>query len=143
MRDLTSPPGGPRPPTAADLIALFCDEWKGRYPGAEFPPITGKAAGQLKRLGADLGWERASKLIRAYFQMPNRHYVQRAHSVDVLVMATAEIQQFINTGRIVTKRFGDELEQKVDCHQGTGVASFSEAAEAVLARERNQIKGDQ
>ncbi len=124
------------PPTP-NLVRVYCDLWKQR--NGKSPDITAKAAGQLTRLSKELGFDRASVLIRIYFSMPDPVFIKRGYDVGTLILNIQAVGQFEANGKIVTKEMVTQIEKKVDKIQNTKQRRSIEE----LERERNmQLIGD-
>lgn len=97
-------------PRTKDLIALYCDLWKSRYNSTRSPDIRGKEVGQIKKLGEDLGFARASKLIEAYLQMPDAWFITRTHDVATLVTNLNKVSLFADSGKMVSQREARQID---------------------------------
>ena len=96
-----------------DVIAFYCAEWKTRYRAEKSPPVTGKVAGQLKKLVEEIGSERARALIEAYLQMPDSWFVTKAHDIPTLITNLNKVSHFLDTGKLITRREVQRLDLEV------------------------------
>lgn len=105
------PPKAAAPPGVQETIAHYCDEWKFRY-GAS-APIGGKISGQFRTLVKDHGAQRCKDFITAYFQMPDQWFVTKRHDVVTMISNLNAIAQFMETGRMFSKKEITQLDQNV------------------------------
>lgn len=94
-----------------EVIAFYCDEWKARYNASA--PIGGRAAGQIKTFVKDHGVEKCKKFIAAYFKMPDSWFVTKRHDIPTMLTNLNSIAQFMETGRMFSKRELGHLDQAV------------------------------
>ena len=83
-------------------ISRYCEVWMSRY--GTRPPIGQKVAGQIKNLVKDHGLPQALRFIEAYLEMPDQWFVTKRHDIPTLLGNLNAITQFIDTGRMITKR---------------------------------------
>lgn len=109
---------GENPPAviSANPVTLYCDEYKTRY--GHSPVIGPKEAGILTTFAKNYPakWQ---ELIRGYLQMPDTWAVQRSHPVELLSSKLNEIQRFLLTGKVVTKKVAQTIEELADKAQGS------------------------
>lgn len=96
-------------------VAVYCEAYKARY--GHNPVIGGKEAGILTKFGEN--YPTWPTLIRGYLQMPDTWAVQRSHPVELLGSKLNEIQRFIQTGKVVTKKVAQAFEEIADKAQGS------------------------
>lgn len=97
--------------SSREIVGLYCDEWKSRY-GAS-APITPKVAGQLKKFLKDHGWNKAERYLKAYFSMPDQWFITKRHDVGTLLTNLNSVAQFSETGRMVTKKELNQIDQTI------------------------------
>jgi hypothetical protein len=97
-------------------VKLFCDEYKNRY--NHNPVIGPKEAGILTTFAKNYP-AKWPTLIRGYLQMPDTFTIQRSHPVELLGSKLNEIQRFIQTGKVVTRKVVADAEALIDKAQGT------------------------
>ena len=106
----------PRAPSASprvsDVVSHYCERWKERYSSS--PPISGKAAGQIKRLVLDHGERRAKEFIEAYVAMPDSWFVTKRHDVGTLLENLNAVAQFADTGKMLTRAHLQKLNDQLD-----------------------------
>lgn len=88
-------------PSGQRLVSRYCELYAKHY-GGDRPPLQGKDTGMLKRLGKDLGTEKALALLDAYFAMPDPWVHKTAHAVNVFASRLNEVQRFQSSGSVVT-----------------------------------------
>lgn len=98
-------------------VKFYCDEYKARYNHS--PVIGPKQAGILTRF-AKSHPRKWPELIRGYLQLPDMFLVQRSHPTELLESKLNEIERFLKTGKVVTRKVATDLEKKIDKAQGTG-----------------------
>lgn len=99
---LTRKPKASAPEGTQSVIARYCELWKIRYDGNA--PIRGKDAGLVKTLVADFGVYKAIQFIEAYLEMPDSWFVTKRHDITTLVNNLPAVSQFIETGKMFTKK---------------------------------------
>jgi hypothetical protein len=119
-------------------IRTYCDEWKAK--NGKSPDLPGKDIGQLDRLGKDLGQDRACALIRVYFSMPDSWFIKKGYDVATLLANLSAIQQFEASGKLVTRKVVEQVEEQVDKIQGTHRKPRRSIEELELEREE-MLKG--
>lgn len=104
-----------RKPTASvvltnEVIAVYCDEWKKRYPSHSSPIILPASAKHMKTLVEAIGIEKAKTLVTAYLQMNDKWYVTKRHDIWTLVNNIQAVQQFAESGRHITAKDAQDIE---------------------------------
>lgn len=84
------------------VISKYCEIWKSKY--GTNPPVGGKVAGQIKTLVKDHGVYRATQFIEAYLDMPDAWFITKRHDISTLLANLNAVAQFIETGRMFTKK---------------------------------------
>lgn len=106
------------PPAVAkeSPISVYCEAYKSRY--SHNPVIGPKEAGILNTFAKNYPakWH---DLVVGYLQMPDKWAVQRSHPVELLTSKLNEIQRFLLTGKVVTQKVSQHLEDLVDKAQGS------------------------
>lgn len=95
-------PKASAPDGTHSVIARYCELWKDRYNGTA--PIRGKDAGLVKTLVNDFGVYKAIQFIEAYLEMPDSWFVTKRHDIATLVNNLPAVSQFIETGKMFTKK---------------------------------------
>lgn len=95
-------PKAPAPEGTQLAISRYCEVWQSRY--GTTPPIGRKVAGQIKNLIKDHGPKKAIGFIEAYLEMPDHWFVTKRHDIPTLLGNLNAVTQFIETGRMITKR---------------------------------------
>lgn len=90
-------------------IAKYCELWKEKYKSQA--PVRGKDAGLIKSLVNDFGVTKAMEFIEAYLQMPDSWFVTKRHDVSTLLGNLNSVSQFIDTGRMFTRKEINNLDQ--------------------------------
>lgn len=101
------------PESAAPVIAHYCDSWKARYKTEKSPPIMPHNAKQIKQLVQQVGGERAKLIVEAYLKMPDSWFVTKRHDIPTMMGNLNAISQFIDTGKLFTKRDINQLDLTV------------------------------
>jgi DNA-binding MarR family transcriptional regulator len=83
-----------------DLVAHYCDVYKTRYKSS--PVVRPQDAKALKNFGETVGVEKAKLLISAYLRMSNSWFITKAHDLVTFLQNLNQIQNFIETGQVVT-----------------------------------------
>lgn len=112
IKDASQPPKSAAPEKANSLVALYCDRWKSRYKTETAPPVMPADAKRIKTLMQQVGHERASQIIEAYLQMPDQWFVTKRHDIATMLGGLNAITQFIDTGKIITRKEIQTLENK-------------------------------
>lgn len=113
-------------------VVHYCDEYKARY--GHSPVIGGKQAGLINTFAKNHP-SRWRDLICGYLQLPDPWLAQRSHPVESLDQKVNEIERFLKTGKVVTRKVAEHLEELTDKAQGTNRRPRKSAEE--LARERD------
>lgn len=100
--NLRKPKRASAPEGTQAVIARYCELWKQRYNSS--PPVGGKVAGQIKTLVKDFGVYKATQFIEAYLDMPDSWFVTKRHDIATLMQNLNAVAQFIETGRLFTKK---------------------------------------
>ena len=90
------------------VIGKYCELWKSKYQSQA--PIRGKDAGLIKTLVSDFGVYKATEFIEAYLEMPDSWFVTKRHDITTLINNLNAVAQFIETGRMFTKREVNNLD---------------------------------
>jgi hypothetical protein len=122
---------------APQIIPVYCFLWKERY--GTNPPINGRAAGQLTRLVKDFGYERTSKILEAYLQMPDPWFVTKRHDVSTLLTNLNAVVQFLDTGKMVTKAHLNKINEQLDEKLGPKPKGIEEILKEKAARENKDL----
>lgn len=105
---IQNPPAQQRKPKASApeganiVIGKYCELWKAKYQSQA--PIRGKDAGLIKTLVSDFGVYKATEFIEAYLEMPDSWFVTKRHDITTLMNNLNAVAQFIETGRMFTKK---------------------------------------
>lgn len=88
----------PSPNGARDFIAAYIRAYQRTYGAEARPPITGKVAGQVKRLLADVPLERAIALVEMYLTMDDPWFRTKAHDITTFSENLTKIAVRLDTG---------------------------------------------
>lgn len=114
-------------PTAEKInivISRYCDLWKERYNASA--PISAKDAGLVKNLVKDFGAAKVIEYIEAYLQMPDAWFVTKRHDIPTLKMNLNAVAQFLETGRIFTKKEIKNLDSAISTKNMLGMIERGE-----------------
>lgn len=103
------PPSASKP-TTRNVIAAYCDAWKIAYKVEHSPPIMQKHVGLLNSLTKSLGAERATLVVQAYLRMPDQWFLTKRHDIETLMANLNAVTQFIETGRMVSRKEAQSVE---------------------------------
>lgn len=104
-------------PLGQNLVAVYCDAYKTRYP--ENPVIRPQDAKALKNLGETVGVNQAEDLLRAYLRMNNSWFITKAHDLTTFLQNLNQVKNFSATGQVVTiadarnAEAGDSLKNQI------------------------------
>lgn len=121
-------------------VVHYCDEYKARY--GHSPVVGGKQAGLLSTFAKNHP-SRWQDLIRGYLQLPDSWLIQRSHPVESLEQKVNEIERFLKSGKIVTRKVAEHLEDAVDKAQGTNRRPRKSAEELARERDPNYVPGSE
>lgn len=92
------------------VIAAYCDAWKSRYKADRAPPIEPRHAKNLKSILAQVGMDRAIKLVQAYLAMPDQWFVTKRHDLGTFLANLTSVTHFVETGKVITRRETQQLD---------------------------------
>jgi hypothetical protein len=93
-------PATPEPEKANAVIGLYFELYENRYRGKA--PLTGKHFSLIKGVVKSNGVERASQLLRSYFEMPDAYFLKRRHDVETFNANLNQIAHYADTGSVMT-----------------------------------------
>lgn len=106
-----TPPAGAQPMAVAastDVIGRYYELWRDRY--HDRAPLLPADHKKLKNLATSLGAESATSLIESFFEMPDAWFASKRHDVQSLMSNLTKVQHFLATGKTVTRRDADAIE---------------------------------
>jgi hypothetical protein len=117
-------------------IQIYCEMYKEKY--GHNPVIGGKQSGILNNFAKNHP-RKYPNLIRGYLQMPDSWAVARSHPVELLETKLNEIQRFLETGKVVTKKVVQHAEELVDKAQGTNRKPRRKLEEIEAERDQQRL----
>lgn len=115
----TSPKGANKSPTVGNpVVSAYYRFWQERYPG-ERPVVLPQHQKFLKSLGDQEGGDRAVRYVEAYLAMPDPWFVKKRHDVETLRQNLNAVSHFLATGKVLTKKVLEGIEDEVNKTQGT------------------------